>query len=306
LRMGENGKLVQEQAPDVTMEPAEPEEPEEPVIPYANEPPEFPEMSPADVQELTEEMQDKQNALKEQAMEALEDNKAELALTYYTNAIKIGCASALMYSRRAQILQTLDRPRAAANDCTLALAMNPDSGKAYKIRARSHLQLEMWEKAHDDFQTGLRIDYDDATNEEAKVLIPKIKEIQAAAVAKRKQQEFFGTGKDLLQKEKAYKEGLAKAADEAAKRKEAADKQLSEEEAKKQREREKEERIKQQDAEWRKSMEEELSGFEAAKSDSRPQWMRDEEKNDSRPQWMRDEEKQAKAAAAQDVAEECD
>ena len=36
----------------------------------------------------------------------------------------------------SKVLMQLDRPGAADNDCTAALALNPDSAKAYKMRAR--------------------------------------------------------------------------------------------------------------------------------------------------------------------------
>jgi len=123
----------------------------------------FPTMSPKEKEELTEEEQDKQNGLKQQGADALEDGKQDLALEKFTEAIAIGCASALLYSRRAQLLLQLDRPKAAVNDCTAALEINPDSAKAFKIRARANLKLEQWEQAHSDFQTALKVDYDEQT-----------------------------------------------------------------------------------------------------------------------------------------------
>merc|ERR1719240_2416303 len=102
-----------------------------------SEPP-FPPMSPAEPAELTEELEDKQNAAKQQGTDALEDGNLDLALEKFTEAILVGCASALLYSRRADLLLKLGRPRAAIQDCTAALEVKPDSAKAFKIRARAY------------------------------------------------------------------------------------------------------------------------------------------------------------------------
>merc|ERR1719335_1946311 len=103
----------------------------------------FPEMSPADVEELSDDLQDKQNGLKQQGSDALEDGKQDLALEKFSEAIGVGCASAMLYARRAQLLLQMGRPRATVNDCNAALVVNPDSAKAFKIRAKAYQKLEM-------------------------------------------------------------------------------------------------------------------------------------------------------------------
>jgi len=149
----------------------------------------FPSMSPAGIEELTDEQQDKQNAAKAQGAEALEEGNLELALEKLTEAISIGAASALLYARRAQVLMKLDRPRAAANDCTAALAINPDSAKAFAIRARAYKKLDRIEDAHLDFQTALKLDYDEQVYEESLEVEAKVKELEADAVGKRNAEE---------------------------------------------------------------------------------------------------------------------
>eukprot|EP00439_Symbiodinium_sp_Y106_P007340 s2111_g1.t1 len=104
-------------------------------------------------------------------------------------AISLGCATALMYGRRAELLLRLGRPRAARRDCSAALALNPDSGKAFKTRARALVKLKLWKDAHADFQEGLKIDYDDATYEESVKVAGKMKEISAVATARRVRNE---------------------------------------------------------------------------------------------------------------------
>lgn len=172
-----------------------------------DEPP-FPSMAPAGVEELSEEQQDKQNGLKQQGADAMEDGNLELALEKFTEAISIGCASALMYSRRAQILAQLGRPRAVLNDCNAALAINPDSAKAYKMRAKANAKLERLEEAHSDFQTALKIDYDEDTEEQSRAVAEKVKEIRAAEVAKRVAEEQAREQKLMQERKEAYEAAM--------------------------------------------------------------------------------------------------
>jgi hypothetical protein len=175
----------------------------------------FPAASPAEVTELTDEQQDKQNALKQEATELLEDGKLEPGLEKLTEAIVVGCASALLYSRRAQVLMQLDRPRASISDCTAALAVNPDSAKAFKIRARCNRKLERWEEAHLDFQTALKVDYDEATYEESLDVAAKAKEIREVCTRKRVRDEQTEYTRKLQEnKEAAEKEAKNKAEEE--------------------------------------------------------------------------------------------
>eukprot|EP00435_Cladocopium_sp_Y103_P036934 s1998_g9.t1 len=153
-----------------------------------DEPP-FPEMAPEHVQELDDQALDKQQELKAASAELADEQDFEKAMNKLTEAIAIGCATALMYGRRAELLMRLNRPRAALRDCGRALELNPDSGKAYKTRARANAKLKHWAAAHADFQEGLKIDYDDATYEESLSVAAKMKEITAVATARRVKEE---------------------------------------------------------------------------------------------------------------------
>merc|ERR1711865_456331 len=166
----------------------------------------FPPLSPPNVAELTDEQVDKQNALKQEGVDFAEDGKLDEALAKFSDAIAIGCASALLYSRRAAVLVQLGRPRAVINDCTAALAVNPDSAKEYKMRARANVKLEQWEQANLDFQTGLNIDFDDDTEEAAKVAAQKSKEIKEKVVKERVLKEKDDHQTKLLADKKAYEE----------------------------------------------------------------------------------------------------
>lgn len=79
----------------------------------------FPAMSPPDFdpQMMSEEALERQCSLKQQAAEALDSGNLELALDKYTGAIVLGTDSALLYSRRAQVLLQLGRVEATINDC---------------------------------------------------------------------------------------------------------------------------------------------------------------------------------------------
>jgi len=194
-------------------------------------------MSPEGIEELTDEQQDKQNDAKQAAAEALEDGKQEEGLAKLTEAISIGCASALLYSRRAQVLMQLDRPGAAINDCKAALVVNPDSAKALKIRARAYKKMGKMEEAHADFSQALKLDYDEETYDESLEVAAKAKEMAAEVTKKRVEDEKAEAARILQENKEKYMEGLR--ANEA-KWKEAAE---AEAEAKRKAEEERKERV---------------------------------------------------------------
>merc|ERR1712060_272280 len=102
----------------------------------------------------------------------------------------------------------MGRPRAAVNDCTAALAVNPDSAKAFKIRARAYLKLEMLEEAHSDFQTGLKIDYDEQTDDDSKDVAKKVKEMKAEQAEKRVKEEREEYHRVMQENKAKYEAGL--------------------------------------------------------------------------------------------------
>merc|ERR1711865_1342154 len=108
----------------------------------------------------------------------------------------------------AQLLFQLERPHAAANDCSAALVINPDSAKAMKIRARAYLKLDRLEEAHADFQTALKIDYDEQTYSDSLEVAAKVKETQASTVAKRVKEEAEEYDRKLKESKLAYEQGM--------------------------------------------------------------------------------------------------
>merc|ERR1719343_256219 len=110
---------------------------------------------------LTDDEQDRQNALKGAAAELLEDGDKKAALAELTKAIMIGAPSAMMISKRAELLLKLKRAKGAAADATAALAINPDSGKAFRVRGKARRYLGDYEGAKADLDQAQNIDYDD-------------------------------------------------------------------------------------------------------------------------------------------------
>jgi len=196
----------------------------------------FPAMAPEGVEELSEEAMDKQCVLKQEASDAIENGKLDVALEKLTEAICLGAPSALIYCRRADILMKLDRPRAVVNDCTAALGINPDSGKAYKLRGKAFKKLEKWEEAHIDFQTGLKLDYDEDTEDAAKEVEVKAKELKAAVVKQRVAGEEKAFQDELKANKEKYEAGLR------AREGEFAEQKTKEEEEKRQKEEERKQR----------------------------------------------------------------
>merc|ERR1711971_616059 len=133
-----------------------------------------------------------------------EDGNLETALEKLTEAVSIGCATAMLYTKRADILGKLGRPKAVINDCTAALEINPDSAKAFKLRAKAHAKLERWEDAHSDFQNALKIDYDEQTDDDSREAAAKVKELKAGETAKRVAEEQVQYAAEMKAKKEAY------------------------------------------------------------------------------------------------------
>lgn len=115
------------------------------------------------VTDLSESAQERWNELKSMAQEAIEDGDRLKALSLLNDAVSMGGATAMLVTKRAELLLKLKRPMAAIKDCDFALSLNPDSGKAFRVRGTAYRFVHEWEKAHADLSNAQRIDFDDAT-----------------------------------------------------------------------------------------------------------------------------------------------
>ncbi|CAE8648698.1 unnamed protein product [Polarella glacialis] len=102
---------------------------------------------------------EQQGELKQQANDALEDGNLEVAVAKLTEAIGLGGVFAMMVAKRAEVLMKQKRYRAVVADATLALSLNPDSGKAYRFRGRRF--LGDYDGSSSDLSQAQDIDYDD-------------------------------------------------------------------------------------------------------------------------------------------------
>jgi len=139
-------------------------------------------------EEPTPEKEEQIIAWKSQAAAAAEDGDLKTALLRYTDACVGGGATALMLAKRGELLLKLRRPVAAIRDCSHALKLNPDIGKAFRVRGIAYRKLGRWSDAHNDLKEGQRLDYDEGTSAVQKFVAEKVRvaEEKAARASKRK------------------------------------------------------------------------------------------------------------------------
>lgn len=103
----------------------------------------------------------KQNDLMQHARTAVEAQHLATALTSCTETIALGSPTALLYAKRAEVLLKLKRPSACIKDCNAALALNPDAGKAFRLRGIAWAHLGNWSEARVDLLMGQQLDFDE-------------------------------------------------------------------------------------------------------------------------------------------------
>ena len=99
--------------------------------------------------------------LRHKAHEAAERGDLAHALALLSEAVNVGTDLSLMYTRRAEILLKLRRPVAAIRDADVALKVNPNLGRAFRVRGLAHRALQRWPEAHVDLAQAQMIDYDE-------------------------------------------------------------------------------------------------------------------------------------------------
>merc|ERR1712137_822278 len=166
----------------------------------------FPAKGPPGETEFSDEQWDKQGELKQSAVEALEDGDLEKATELYTQAITMGNPTAMMYAKRAEFLMKLKRPCACISDCNAAIDINPDSGKAFRIRGKAHRCLGKWEEAHSDLSKAQMLDYDDGVLDVVAYVNERWKKISEKKTQQRLRSERIAKKKREQEKKKAREE----------------------------------------------------------------------------------------------------
>lgn len=146
-------------------------------IPEDPEP--FPELPACQELEPSDEQLEACEKAKALAAEALESGDVDGALAKFTEAVMTGAASALLLAKRGELLLKQRRARAAISDCNAALALNPDCGKAYRIRGVANRKLGRWEDAHRDLTAGQHLDYDETLVDMQKLAAEKAQRLEA-------------------------------------------------------------------------------------------------------------------------------
>lgn len=117
----------------------------------------------------------------------------EAVLAEYTSAILAASPSPLLLANRAHCSLQLSNYRNAISDCDAALAQNPDSAKALRIRGQVYKALEEWELARKDLGQSQAIDFDSETAADLKAVMEKVGEIEKEKMEKRLQVCVFAS-----------------------------------------------------------------------------------------------------------------
>ncbi|KAJ1448911.1 hypothetical protein M885DRAFT_470685 [Pelagophyceae sp. CCMP2097] len=123
-----------------------------------------------------------QQRLKAEAEDKVYEDAAA-AVDLLSQALALGGASAQLVCKRAEALLKAKRPLACEADATAALARNPDSAKAYKLRAKARRMLGKYDDALADFGQAQRIDFDDSIAEEQAFVSSHVKKLRLYAIA---------------------------------------------------------------------------------------------------------------------------
>lgn len=161
--------------------------------------------------EITEEMSDKADELRIEAMSQLSEGNTEKAIELFTEAIENNPSSALLFAKRGQAYLKLTRPNACIRDCTRALELNCDSAPAYKFRGRAYRLLGEWELAAKDLRQACNIDFDEQTDEWLKEVTPNAKRIEEHLLKKERRKKDKEE-RERLDRMKKAREAHAKAA----------------------------------------------------------------------------------------------
>lgn len=128
--------------------------------------------------EVTDENRDLAQTLKSKAIDAISQGKLDEAMDHLTEAIMLNPSSAILYATRASVFVKLQKPNAAIRDADVALEINSDSAKGYKMRGMARAMLGFWEEAARDLAIASNLDYDDEIGSVLKKIEPNVQKIK--------------------------------------------------------------------------------------------------------------------------------
>ncbi|KAG2374680.1 hypothetical protein C9374_010424 [Naegleria lovaniensis] len=97
------------------------------------------------------------------------EKQYELAAIHYGKSIELqNGESAILFIKRAECMAMLNKPLSVRRDCDAAISLNPDAGKAYRLRAKAYIVLRKYEQARNDLEMSRKLE--DDTSEATKLL----------------------------------------------------------------------------------------------------------------------------------------
>ena len=104
---------------------------------------------------------------------AFQEKKFKEAGLHYGKSIECSNGeSAITFIKRAECLAMLNKPLSVRRDCDAAIRINPEAGKAYRLRAKAYLAMGKLAQAKDDLEKSRRFEDDSS---EADRLLEEIK-----------------------------------------------------------------------------------------------------------------------------------
>merc|ERR1712238_462660 len=90
---------------------------------------------------------------------------------------------------RAKTLMSVNRHRAADRDASSALAINPDSARALRVRGRSRMKMLEGLGARADLSAAQGIDFDEIVADDLKEAVAQVKKIEGERVKDKLEEE---------------------------------------------------------------------------------------------------------------------
>ena len=104
------------------------------------------------------------------------------ALESLNLAVLASDPSPSLLTLRAKTLMSVNRHRAADRDASSALAINPDSARALRVRGRNRMKMLEWLGARSDLSAAQGIDFDEIVADDLKEAVAQVKKIEGERV----------------------------------------------------------------------------------------------------------------------------